>query len=97
MSDIIYKKVELTDADVIGEAKTTLTDLIHEANRKPCPFCGSTDISVFYYDPYDGYQGDLGVYKVRCRQCGVTLQNKDITKAMDAWNTRAEVSECPQS
>lgn len=55
---------------------------------KPCPFCGSTDISVFYHDPYDGYQGDLGVYKVRCRQCGTTLQRKDMTEAEEAWNTR---------
>lgn len=34
MSDIIYKKEELTDADVIGESATTLTDLIREAACK---------------------------------------------------------------
>jgi Lar family restriction alleviation protein len=62
---------------------------MERTNLKPCPFCGCEDISLFYYDPYDGYQGDYcGVYKVRCSQCGCTLQNRDKTTAAKMWNTR---------
>ena len=33
MSDIMYKKEELTDADVIGESSKSLSDLIREAGQ----------------------------------------------------------------
>ena len=32
---------------------------------KKCPFCGS-EAEIESYDPYDGYQGDCTVWRVKC-------------------------------
>lgn len=57
-------------------------------NLKPCPFCGSTNVIIFPYDPFDGYQGNLTVHRVRCMNCGAQIEKKDVLDAGEAWNTR---------
>lgn len=60
------------------------------AELKPCPFCGSLSIEIRYYDPFGGYQGNCGVYRVRCLDCGAELSKNTKPRAKDAWNRRAE-------
>lgn len=61
---------------------------------KPCPFCGSTDIS----NVSAGYacaskvwhRGDE-IFAVNCRGCGASVPNRyrnDLV--VNAWNTRAQ-------
>ena len=57
---------------------------------KPCPFCGCDGIDVYYFDPFDGYQGNCGSYIASCTRCGVKLQRRDVPKLTDAWNRRVE-------
>lgn len=56
---------------------------------KPCPFCGCKSVSVVYYDPYDGYQGNLGVYRVLCHNCHAQIERDTKIKAIVQWNRRA--------
>lgn len=55
---------------------------------KPCPFCGG--IPMFYsYDPFDGYQGNLTKYAVRCLKCTARINAPTEEKAKEMWNRRA--------
>lgn len=55
---------------------------------RECPFCGG-EAEIFAYDPYDGYQGNLTVYLVRCTKCGVELTREKKDTAIETWNRRA--------
>lgn len=57
---------------------------------KPCPFCGSTDIQVHYYDPSGGRHKSplIGSYRVRCTNCYCTIHKPTMTEAEEAWNKR---------
>lgn len=56
---------------------------------KPCPFCGwGASIEKFY--PYDGYRGESPMYKIRCRGCGVVMQNYSEGEVVESWNERVE-------
>ena len=59
-------------------------------NVKPCPFCGSSNISGKIYDPFDGYQGHFIIHQIRCGNCGAQVERKDILEAVEAWNRRCE-------
>lgn len=59
------------------------------AELKPCPFCGGKNISIRIYDPFDGYQGNLSVHRVWCRNCWAQNERKDVMDAIEAWNRRA--------
>lgn len=54
-----------------------------------CPFCDSENIDVWYYDPFDGYQGNNWRYQVKCNSCGANLERKTLEEAEVAWNRRA--------
>ena len=54
----------------------------------PCPFCGSTDLSLMGYDPCDGYQGDLYRYRSYCGSCGCAIERSDRDLVILAWNRR---------
>ena len=54
-----------------------------------CPFCGG-DARAYSYDPYDGYQGDCTVWRVKCLECKLIIQRGTKEKAIEAWNRRAE-------
>ena len=60
------------------------------AELKPCPFCGGIPTDPFYYDPYDGYQGDLHSYIIRCTNCRAEIEKRTEEQAIEAWNRRAE-------
>lgn len=60
-----------------------------DTKLKPCPFCGGEDIQQCYYDPYDGYQGDLGRYITRCSGCGAEIERRHKSESTEAWNRRA--------
>ena len=60
------------------------------AELKPCPFCGYEAEKPFYYDPFDGYQGNWGSYRVRCENCSAQITMRTKEKAIEAWNRRAE-------
>lgn len=47
------------------------------AELKPCPFCGGK-AEIYSYDPYDGYQGNCAIWRVRCYRCGAFIQ--ELTK-----------------
>lgn len=53
----------------------------------PCPFCGGKDIRLSTYDPFDGYQGNLNMWEIKC-QCGVMLRRRTKEEAITAWNER---------
>lgn len=56
---------------------------------KPCPFCGSKVDAPYYYDPYDGYQGQgLGQYVIRCSRCLARVKQDTKEEAIEAWNRR---------
>ena len=53
-----------------------------------CPFCaGTADPEKF--DPFDGYQGDNTVYRVRCTKCGAEVCGGTYAEAVRKWNKRA--------
>ena len=56
---------------------------------KKCPFCGG-EANIESYDPYDGYQGDCTVWRVKCSECKVIIQKRTEKEAIEAWNRRAE-------
>ena len=56
---------------------------------KPCPFCGYDEINVFYFDPYDGYQGNLGMWNAKCMLCGAVIGRRDKSEVIKDWNRRA--------
>lgn len=56
---------------------------------KKCPFCGG-EAEAYSYDAYDGYQGDLAVWRVQCQQCRAFIQRGTKEEAIEAWNRRAE-------
>ena len=56
---------------------------------KPCPFCGG-NVSVYAYDPFDGYQGNLTRYRVFCLNCRASIEREDREKAIEAWNRRVD-------
>ena len=55
---------------------------------KPCPFCGGEAAMPYYYDPFDGYQGNCGRYVIRCKECSAQIQNQNRNKAFEEWNRR---------
>lgn len=57
---------------------------------KPCPFCGSKAKEPYYYDPFDGYQGDCGRYIIGCSKCSAELITRTKDEAIEEWNRRAE-------
>lgn len=57
---------------------------------KPCPFCGCEAINGYYYDPFDGYQGNLTRYRIRCEVCGASLERNTKETATEAWNKRTD-------
>ena len=59
-----------------------------ETELKPCPFCGCEKVLTMVYDPFDGYQGSLAVYRIRCRNCGAQIERNDVVDAIKAWNRR---------
>ena len=50
---------------------------------KPCPFCGSTRIGLWYAAEYEG------VIQAFCESCGADGPSADSSdEAQDAWNKR---------
>lgn len=56
---------------------------------KSCPFCGSEKVECFWDDPYDGYHGNLGRYRITCCHCCVEIERKEKQSVIEAWNRRA--------
>jgi Lar family restriction alleviation protein len=53
---------------------------------KPCPFCGSSHVLAEDFEEFD-----MGMYWIRCGDCGAGCSTKDTTEeAIKAWNRRAE-------
>lgn len=52
---------------------------------KPCPFCGGKATS-YSYDPFDGYQGNLRMYVVKCTSCGATVKGAKAETVKLKWN-----------
>ena len=47
---------------------------------KKCPFSGG-EANIESYDPYDGYQGDCTVWRVKCLECKIIIQRGTKEKA----------------
>lgn len=60
---------------------------------KPCPFCGSHNVLLRHYDPYDGYQGDCGVWEAWCAICDANIERRQKEESIEAWNRRVESEE----
>lgn len=60
------------------------------AELKPCPFCGSHNVLLRHYDPYDGYHGDCGVWEAWCVICEANIERRQEEEAIEAWNRRAD-------
>lgn len=58
---------------------------------KPCPCCGQTKLFNYWFDPYDGYQGDCSQFVIRCTECGLSMTKRKEEDAVEAWNRRADV------
>ena len=57
-----------------------------------CPFCGG-EAEVYSDDPYDGYQGNCAIWRVRCYRCGAVIQELTKERAIEAWNRRVDDDE----
>lgn len=53
-----------------------------------CPFCAGL-AKKEAYDPYDGYQGNNTVYRIKCRKCGAEVCGSTYAEAVRKWNSRA--------
>ena len=53
----------------------------------PCPCCGN-DAQKSSYDPYDGYQGNCTVYRVKCKKCGLRVEGNTLEECIKKWNAR---------
>lgn len=53
-----------------------------------CPFCAGY-AEEDDYDPFDGYQGNNTVYRVKCRKCGAEVCGSTYAEAVRKWNRRA--------
>lgn len=61
------------------------------AELKPCPFCGSTNISC----ADAGHKTDI--WFVQCENCGATFPHFDSeTEAAEAWNGRVDNKQIPK-
>lgn len=59
---------------------------------KPCPFCGSTNISM-YDSSFRSFFSVLAEYEsenfiIECDRCSATIERHSITGAKRAWNRR---------
>lgn len=54
----------------------------------PCPFCGRVANEPYYYDPYDGYQGDCGYYVIKCFSCGAEVSGATQEDVVKKWSRR---------
>lgn len=61
-----------------------------------CPFCAGLAKKIDY-DPYDGYQGNNTVYRVRCCNCGAEVRANSRDEAIRKWNRRASAIACRTS
>lgn len=61
------------------------------AELKPCPFCGSTNISMWVTDRGEPFGA---LYYFECQNCGVkTEPDDDEIDATFAWNRRVKDAE----
>lgn len=52
---------------------------------KPCPFCGSTNVSLVRFDNGRTFDG----FVAQCEYCGVATEvNKNAVDAVNTWNKR---------
>jgi Lar family restriction alleviation protein len=62
---------------------------------KPCPFCGSSDISnvsAGFAGPTNAWHLGDEIFAVNCRDCGASVPNRyrnDLV--VEAWNRRAAI------
>ena len=54
---------------------------------KPCPFCGSTKISM-YDSSIRSFFYESENYIIECDRCNATIERYSITGAKRAWNRR---------
>lgn len=59
-----------------------------ERELKPCPFCGSDNVVLYSFDPYDGYMGNNTLHCCKCTKCGANIKNPIVGVVIDAWNRR---------
>ncbi len=52
---------------------------------KPCPFCGASCLQIV--------SGQPGCHYVKCESCKVTTDDTSRSRAITAWNTRADDAE----
>lgn len=53
---------------------------------KPCPFCGSTDITYYSDMREDSSRAMVGYSRIECQGCLIKVEDTSI----EDWNTRAE-------
>ena len=58
---------------------------------KPCPFCGSDELSHGWSSP--GYDGTMHTGHIECHNCGALIVAGTEAEAIAAWNTRAAQSD----
>jgi Lar family restriction alleviation protein len=60
----------------------------------PCPFCGSADVAPIAPPPAGGHVVAAITQTIECRKCESRgSAERSRTKAIAAWNTRAESAE----
>lgn len=65
-----------------------MSDLVE---LKPCPFCGSDELSHGWSAP--GYDGSMSTGNVECHSCNALVYaNGGESDAIAAWNARAEAA-----
>ena len=50
-----------------------------------CPICNGF-VTVTCFDPYDGYHGDLSIYRVGCKECKIFAEDSEQLIAERKWN-----------
>lgn len=85
--EAIKWKVSFGDTDFYFDSKEKMNQFLELVKElRPCPFCGSTNIS-HYLRPNGNFDG----HYVKCNQCKSTgPDSKSNEESYIAWNKRTE-------
>jgi hypothetical protein len=91
IKDFIEKKNAAERCEIAKSDKSEESEKEKRSTKaKNCPLCGSGEIHVEAYDPFDGYQGSFSMWRISCRECGCNVVGTSRKDVGEKWNKRAK-------